>query len=112
MGNSVLEPWKPGSEALLEAQVRGLEAQAFVEAVGVGAGDVGGQLYEHAALAAGLLDGPFDELRPETAAALVGVDADALDDRAGGAPAGETRDDRQLEGADDLGPRTATTTCW
>ena len=47
------------------------------------------------------VDGPLDEPGAETAAALVGVDPDAFDDRAGGAAPGEPRDDRELEGADD-----------
>lgn len=55
-----------------------------------------------AALASGLLDGPLDEQGAQAAATLLGVDADALDDRAGGAPTGEAGNDRQLEGADDL----------
>lgn len=89
------------SELELETHVRGGEAEAFVETVGVRAAAVGGQLHQLAVLAPGFLDGPLDELGAQAAPALVGVDADGLDDRAGRSLAGEPGDERQLEGADD-----------
>ena len=87
--------------AELEPHVGGREAEPLVEAVGIGAGGVGGQLHQLAVLAPGFVDRPLDEPGAQAAAALVGVDAYAFDDRAGRAAPGQPGDDRELEGADD-----------
>ena len=79
----------------------GREPEALVEAGGVGAGLVGGQLVQLASLVPGFFDGPLDELGSQAAATLVRVDAYPFDDRPGRAAPGEPGNDRELERADD-----------
>ena len=78
-----------------------LEAEPLVEAVGVVALDVGGELDEATALPSRPLDGPAEESGAQAGPSGRVGDADRLDLRARHAPAGQPGDEGQLQGADD-----------
>lgn len=77
-----------------------LEAEAFVEAVGVEALLVGGQLRHAAAARPALVERPLDHLAAKTLAALAGNDVHRLDEAAPHAEAIEPGDEGELDGAD------------
>jgi hypothetical protein len=82
--------------------VGGDEAEALVEAVGVGAGLVAGQLDQRAAPAASLGDGPADDGAAEALVAEPGRDPDRLDLGPQRAPAGQPGNERELQRRDDV----------
>ena len=79
------------------------EAQPLVEAVGVLAGEVGGQLNQAAAAIGGKADGMADKGFAQALAAGGAGDAHALDQRAPAALVAEIGNHRDLKTADDAG---------
>jgi len=92
---------EPLQRESLKPTCEAVKPSPFVEPVGVGPCGIRGQLDQLAVLAARFGDRPLDELGAQAAAPLVRVDAYGLDDRACGALAGQSRNDSELEGADD-----------
>ncbi len=81
--------------------MRGLEAEAFVEAVGVGAGLVGGELHQRTPRRPRVVDRVPHQRLAQLPAALAAIDAYRLDLRAHRAHPRHARDDGDLQAADD-----------
>src|SRR5258708_34130998 len=95
-----------------------LKSQPLIEALRVDAAVMGQELHHLAALGARLLDRPSDQLFADAAAAVIGGDADILDQAARGALRAEARQHAELRATDataalrrppepDVRPRTA-----
>src|SRR3954454_13914826 len=91
-------------EPELEAVMAVEESQAAVEAMGVRAALVAGELHQAAPVSLGALDRVAHHRLAQSPAAVPAVDADRLDQAAACPLAGQPRDDGELEHAHDFAP--------